>query len=111
MTRRLDELEDFKIAIDLRAFAAHAFAYELDPRGSSPNSALMHGPSGDKIIIARGRDGHHVYFSVSWMVEAHRPLAPPLEKPVKSAFFSSKPQSPSRLRCAKAAFPRASVRT
>lgn len=65
MTGRRDELEDFKTAIDLRTFAAHAFAYELDPRGSSPNSALMHGPSGDKIIIARGRDGHHVYFSVS----------------------------------------------
>ncbi|MEO0852221.1 MAG: DUF3991 and TOPRIM domain-containing protein, partial [Cyanobacteria bacterium J06648_11] len=64
MMDRRNELEDFKTAIDLRFFAAHAFSYQLDRRASSPNSALMVGASGDKIIIARGQDGHHVYFAV-----------------------------------------------
>ena len=62
---RRDELEVFKSAIDLRSFAAHAFGYTLDQRSSTANSALMVGPSGDKVVIARGRDGHHIYFSVS----------------------------------------------
>ena len=65
MTGRRDELEDFKTAIDLRSFAAHAFGFQIDPKATSANSALMVGPSSEKIVIARSStDLHYVYFSV-----------------------------------------------
>lgn len=65
MAGRRDELEDFKTAIDLRSFAAAAFGFELDTKASSANSAVMRGPDGSKIIVARDRrDGHYVYFAV-----------------------------------------------
>ena len=63
MTGRDDELEQMKM-IDLRVFAASSFNYELDVKASSVNSAVMRGPGGDKIIVAKGHDGHSVYFSV-----------------------------------------------
>lgn len=63
MTARPDELEDFKTRVNLTEFAA-AEGYALDRKASSRNSAVMVHPAGDKIIIARGEDGHWVYFSV-----------------------------------------------
>ena len=58
-----DELEDFKTLINLSQYAA-AQGYTLDRRSSSRNSAVMSDPAGDKIIIAKGHDGHWIYFSV-----------------------------------------------
>ncbi|BBO86809.1 hypothetical protein DSCO28_73750 (plasmid) [Desulfosarcina ovata subsp. sediminis] len=59
----MDELERFKIDINLSEYAASC-GYELDRRESSRNSAIMRHANGDKIIIARGLDGHWIYFSV-----------------------------------------------
>lgn len=63
MEPRRDELADFKTRVNLTEFAA-AEGYALDRKASSRNSAVMVHPAGDKIIIARGEDGHWVYFSV-----------------------------------------------
>ena len=64
MTGRQSELEAFK-TIDLRTYAADALGYELDAKASSPSSALMRGPRGNKIVIAVDRrDGHYVWFEV-----------------------------------------------
>jgi Toprim-like/Protein of unknown function (DUF3991) len=58
------ELESFKKDIDLRAYAASQ-GYELDRSKSWRGSAVMKNPgTGDKIIISREADGHHVYYSV-----------------------------------------------
>lgn len=62
MATRDRELEAFKTAIDLRAFAASA-GYRLDPRESCRGSTVMR-KGGDKIIIKLDSDGHFVYFSV-----------------------------------------------
>ena len=59
----MDELDDFKSAINLIAYAT-AQGYVLDKGASSRNSALMRHPAGDKIVIARGTDRHWIYFSV-----------------------------------------------
>jgi len=58
-----DELERFKIDINLTEYAATE-GYQLDRRASSRNSVVMRPPGGDKIVIARGEDPHWVYFSV-----------------------------------------------
>jgi hypothetical protein len=58
-----DELENFKLRIDLRAYAA-AHGYQLDRKESWRGSAVMRDGRGDKIIIKRDTDGHYVYFSV-----------------------------------------------
>jgi hypothetical protein len=63
MTTRPDELEAFKTEINLSELMA-SFGYQLDRKASSRNSASMVHPDGDKLIVARGRDGHWVYFSV-----------------------------------------------
>src|ERR1700722_7521028 len=63
MRQRRDELEEFKRRINLTEYAA-AIGYRLDRRASSRNSAVMSHPAGDKIIVAKGEDGHWVYFSV-----------------------------------------------
>jgi len=60
---KMDELEGFKTNINLTQYAAGQ-GYVLDRRESSRNSAVMRHPNGDKIIIARGHDGHWIYFSV-----------------------------------------------
>ena len=60
---REDELEAFKAQIDLRAFAA-SLGFELDRKKSSPNSPVMRGPDGSKILIARAADGHYLYHNV-----------------------------------------------
>jgi hypothetical protein len=56
------ELDEFKTAIDLRAYAA-SIGYALDRRESWRGSAVMR-KDGDKIVIKRDGDGHYVYFSV-----------------------------------------------
>jgi hypothetical protein len=63
MTTRPDELEAFKTEINLSEIMA-AFGYALDRKATSRNSAAMVHPGGDKLIVARGHDGHWVYFSV-----------------------------------------------
>jgi hypothetical protein len=58
------ELETFKSAIDLRAYAAGQ-GYALDQRESWRGCSVMRSVDGaDKIIIKRDDDGHYVYFSV-----------------------------------------------
>lgn len=58
------ELENFKAAIDLRAYAAGQ-GYQLDGKASwRGTSVLRHPVTNDKVIIKRGMDGHYVYFSV-----------------------------------------------
>jgi hypothetical protein len=58
------ELEQFKTAINLTAFAA-AEGYRLDRKKSCRSSAVMRHPeSDDKIVIKRGLDGHYEWFSV-----------------------------------------------
>lgn len=63
MTTRPDELEAFKSSVNLTEYAASC-GYELDRKASSRNSAVMVDGTGDKVVIARGRDGHWIYFSV-----------------------------------------------
>lgn len=58
------ELDAFKRAIDLRAYAA-AEGYELDRKASWTGSSVMRCQTrDDKIIVKRGSDGHYVFFSV-----------------------------------------------
>jgi hypothetical protein len=57
------ELECFKTAIDLRAYAA-SDGYALDRKESWRGSAVMRHPNGDKIIISRKPDGHYTFYSV-----------------------------------------------
>jgi hypothetical protein len=58
------ELEQFKTAIDLRAYAA-AQGYLLDRKKSYRGSTVMRHPaSNDKISIRLGVDGHYEWFSV-----------------------------------------------
>ena len=58
------ELEHFKTAIDLRAYAADQ-GYALDRKESWRGSSVMRHPAtDDKIIVKRGEDGHYLYFSV-----------------------------------------------
>ena len=57
------ELEKFKTAIDLRAYAAKQ-GYVLDRKDSWRGSAVMRHANNDKIVIKRDADGHWVYFSV-----------------------------------------------
>ena len=59
----MDELESFKVGINLSEYAA-AQGYALDTKASSRNSKVMRDARGDKIVIARGEDGHWIYFSV-----------------------------------------------
>jgi hypothetical protein len=59
----VSELEAFKSEINLTEYAA-AQGYRLDRKASSRNSAVMRNDAGDKIVIARGHDGHWIYFSV-----------------------------------------------
>ena len=58
------ELQNFKLNIDLRAYAA-SLGYQLDTKASWRGSSVMRDPaSNDKVIIKRGVDGHYIYFSV-----------------------------------------------
>jgi hypothetical protein len=65
MTKGRDELDQFKLAINLSEYAA-AQGYVLDRAHSSRNSVAMKSGTGDKIIIARDeRSRHWIYFSVT----------------------------------------------
>ena len=59
----MNELEQFKTAINLTEFAASR-GYALDRRESSRASATMRHPDGDKIIISKSLTGDWVYFSI-----------------------------------------------
>lgn len=59
----MSELEEFKSSINLSEYAASQ-GYLMDRRASSRNSVVMRTDSGDKVVIARGHDGHWIYFSV-----------------------------------------------
>jgi hypothetical protein len=61
----MDELERFKVEINLTEYAASR-GYHLDRRASSRNSIVMrHSATDDKIVVARGKtDRHWIYFSV-----------------------------------------------
>lgn len=58
-----EELERFKTEINLTAYMAGQ-GYAIDRKESSRNSAVMRHENGDKLIVARGHDGHWIYFSV-----------------------------------------------
>ena len=58
------ELEAFKTAIDLRAYAV-GLGYALDRRESWRGSSVMRNEgTGDTLIVKRDRDQHYVYFLV-----------------------------------------------
>ena len=61
---RAEEVQRFKVGINLTEYAASA-GYALDRAGSSAACVAMKGPAGDKILIARARDLHWIYCSVS----------------------------------------------
>lgn len=60
---RDSELEAFKTAIDLRAYAA-SLGYSLDRRESWRGSSVLRHGNGDKLIVKKDHDQHYVYFSV-----------------------------------------------
>ena len=62
-TTRDPELEEFKVSIDLRAYAAD-MGYALDRKESWRGSSVMRHVNGDKIIVKIDHDRHYVYFSV-----------------------------------------------
>lgn len=62
MTGRTDELEQFKQEIDLRVLAAE-FGYWIDAKASSQSGTVMRDAAGGKIRIAKGTDGHFVYWN------------------------------------------------
>lgn len=61
--KREDELERFKTGINLVEYAA-SMGYQLDKKSSSRNSKVMENGE-DKIVIATGKTGHGIYFSVT----------------------------------------------
>lgn len=62
-----EELERFKVEIDLCAFAA-SLGYERDGRESSQNCEIMRNSNGDKVVIVKHMDNkgaeHWVYYCV-----------------------------------------------
>lgn len=63
MLDRKEELEKFKIDIDLRRYA-ETVGYIISQKESSRNSSVLTHPNGDKIIVAIDSDHHWIYFSV-----------------------------------------------
>jgi hypothetical protein len=63
MLDRREELQAFKTNINLMEYAASS-GYAIDRKASSRSSAVMRHADGDKVVIARGQDGHWIYFSV-----------------------------------------------
>jgi hypothetical protein len=57
------ELDTFKRDISLVEYVVSS-GYAVDRRASSRSSVVLSDSKGDKIIVARERDGHWVYFSV-----------------------------------------------
>jgi hypothetical protein len=60
---RTDELEQFKLEINLAGYASKQ-GYALVKNESSRNSYVMKHNNGDKIVVATAADGHGIYFSV-----------------------------------------------
>ena len=60
---RDEELESIK-RIDLVAFAAGEFGFEIVKAKSSRNSVCMEAPGGGRIVVSRATDGHMVFFSI-----------------------------------------------
>jgi hypothetical protein len=75
MQRRAEELEDFKISINLSEYAA-ASGYRLDRKVSCRNSAVTMHSSGDKIIIARGTDQHWIILCARRVTAAQHRFCP-----------------------------------
>jgi hypothetical protein len=61
---RRNELEEFKTQIDLCDFACAWGGFAKDKKLSSRCSAVLRHPNGDKLIVARTPDRHHIYFNV-----------------------------------------------
>lgn len=61
---RADELEQFKTQIDLAAYI-ESRGYTRDPRASSNRYAVLRSPSGDKINVSRGSNGHFRYVNTA----------------------------------------------
>lgn len=61
MQSRTDELEDMK-RIDLCRYAASC-GFVIDRRQSSRSSAVLKHPNGDKLIVARTKNGQFMYFN------------------------------------------------
>ncbi|MEZ6137003.1 MAG: DUF3991 and TOPRIM domain-containing protein [Pirellulaceae bacterium] len=61
---RADELEQFKTQIDLCDFACAWAGFTKDRRKSSKSSAILRHTNGDKLIVARTNQRHHIYFNV-----------------------------------------------
>jgi hypothetical protein len=59
----MNELEKFKVYINLAEFAT-IFGYVRDRKKSSKNAPVMrHNSNGDKIVISKAKDGHYIYFN------------------------------------------------
>jgi 5S rRNA maturation endonuclease (ribonuclease M5) len=58
------ELERFKLEISLADYAQACYGFELLKKDSGAHSKALKGPDGSKIIVARGQDGHDIYFNV-----------------------------------------------
>lgn len=61
---RHDELDDFKTQIDLCDFASDWAGFVKDVRQSSRCSAILRHANGDKLIVARTPERHHIFFNV-----------------------------------------------
>lgn len=61
--RREDELEAFKVRINLTEYAA-AMGFLRDRRRSSPNCCVMKRSSGEGIVVGKASDGHWIYYAI-----------------------------------------------
>jgi hypothetical protein len=64
MTFSTQDFDRLKREVNLTALAASDQGYAIDRRASSRNSIVMRRADGDKIIVARGRNGTWIYFNV-----------------------------------------------
>jgi len=61
---RADELERFKVRINLVEYAA-SMGFQIDKKSSSANSKVLKSLAGEKIVITTDQDGHGIYFNVN----------------------------------------------
>ena len=61
--KRPDEIEVFKIDINLSEYAA-SLGYLKDRKKSSRNCCVMKRGQGDKIIVGKGNEGHWIYYTI-----------------------------------------------
>ena len=64
MQNRKDELDRFKSEINLCEYACALYGFVLDQRLSSRCSVVLRHSNGDKLIVTRRPNRHHVYFNV-----------------------------------------------